>query len=43
VGQDEVRRAYLIGGSHAFSEAAARSEAAVADVFDITAQRPDLS
>ncbi|MEU8802434.1 hypothetical protein [Spirillospora sp. NPDC048819] len=40
--QDEVHRAYLIGGSHAFSEAAARIDAAVAEVFEVSAQRPDL-
>ncbi|TDC91988.1 hypothetical protein [Actinomadura sp. 7K507] len=39
--QDEVRRAYLIGGSEAFSEAAARIDAAVAGVFEVSAQRPD--
>jgi hypothetical protein len=40
--RDEVHRAYLIGGSHAFSEAAARIDAAVAEVFDVSAQYPDL-
>lgn len=40
--QDELHRAYLIGGSHAFSEAAACIDAAVADVFQVRDQRPDL-
>lgn len=39
--RDDVHRAYLTGGSHAFSEATARIDAAVAEVFDVIAQRPD--
>ncbi|GAA1801829.1 hypothetical protein GCM10009735_37970 [Actinomadura chokoriensis] len=38
--QDEVHRAYLIGGSLAFSEAVARIDAAIGDVFQVSDQRP---
>ncbi|TDD69365.1 hypothetical protein [Actinomadura rubrisoli] len=40
---DEVRRAYLTGRSHAFSEAVARTDAAVAKVFGLDGQRPGAS
>lgn len=40
--QDEAHRAYLIGGSHAFSEAVARIDVAIADVFQVSDQRPEL-
>lgn len=39
---DEVRRAYLTGRSHAFNEAVARTDAAVADMFGATNQHPSV-